>query len=104
MQNGNGHPPALGLATASRVPIIGQPTVKGFCLTLQLVCNCDAHEPLLLIGPIGVAAICPSCKRMHVIRGVKFDPIAGELQFSIQSLPPEVAAATLAKNTEAPPT
>jgi hypothetical protein len=88
----SGHPPQpLSFAAAPRVPIIGQPTVKGFCLTLQLVCNCEAHEPLLLVGPIGVAAVCPACKRMHVLRGVAFDPVAGELQFSIQSLPPEAA-------------
>lgn len=62
------------------VPIVGQPfTMKGFFITVQVVCNCPDKEPVLLVGS-GIGK-CPACERMFQLQGVQPGPKG--LQFQI---------------------
>lgn len=65
----------------NNIPIIGQPfVIKSFVPMLQIVCNCEAKEPLLLIG--NGAGQCPACHRGFQLQGMKADP-SGQVQFIV---------------------
>lgn len=62
------------------LPIVGQPfIVKGFVPMVQIVCNCEGKEPVLLIGN-GIAQ-CPACSRRFQLQGIQPGP--NGLQFVI---------------------
>lgn len=72
MANGNGH--GLMPAGMAGVPLVGQPvSFKKYSFIVETVCNCGAHEPVLIIGGIGSAAVCPACRLVVQLRGVKSD-------------------------------
>ena len=80
-KNENGRNGHASPVPGQNIPIIGQPfTLKNFFITVQIVCNCPAKEPLLLVG--GGPAQCPACKQGFVFQGLGADP-AGQLQFKI---------------------
>ena len=55
---------------SNRIPILGQPfTMKTFFVTVQIVCNCEAKEPVLLVAN-GVGT-CPGCRRQYQLQQVK---------------------------------
>ncbi len=63
MSPNNVHPFPAG------IPIIGQPfTLKSWVPIVNLVCNCEAHDVVLLVGEAPGA--CPSCGRGFVIISV----------------------------------
>lgn len=66
-----GHPVPFPAAPA--IPIVGQPcTVVAWFPTLNLVCNCEAKQPLLVVG-FGNLTVCPACKRGFMLQAVKHD-------------------------------
>lgn len=85
------------------VPIIGQPfTLKNFFVTLQILCNCEDKEPVLLVGN-GIGK-CPACDRMFQLQGIKADQ-RGQLQFAIglvtqKTNEPKLAAVNGGKDTQ----
>jgi hypothetical protein len=55
------------------VPIVGQPyQLKHWFPTVQIVCNCEAKEPLMLVGTTSLTA-CPACKKAYQIAALTFD-------------------------------
>ena len=80
------------------VPIIGQPfTVKGGFPTTLLQCQCEAHEPVMLIG--GSPGQCSACHRTFVCASFSFNAQTGQIQVQVglvnQPAPePEPAGAT----------
>lgn len=90
MSHDNGHKPTLACKAPNTIPIIGQPfTVRGWFPTVLLVCNCDAHEPVMI--PRGAAAQCPGCKKLYTIQQLAFTP-EGNVNFGIGIMTPEAAA------------
>jgi hypothetical protein len=83
------------------VPIVGAAyTLKGWFLTLNLVCNCEAKESLLLVGSLGAVAKCPACHAAYQLQGVASDTAANRMQFSIgvgHAAPTPVPAADVVK-------
>lgn len=80
--HGHSHPAAP--MAGPGVPILGQPFVlKGWFPTIQLVCNCGAHEPVLIVGGPGSAGHCPACKKAFVYQGLQMDPVTQQLQLNI---------------------
>lgn len=60
------------------IPLVGQPcTILTWFPTLSLVCNCEAKQPLLVVG-IGNVAECPKCGRGFQLHGVMFDVRTGK--------------------------
>jgi hypothetical protein len=81
--NGNGQQGGGGGAIPFKreVPIVGQPfAMKSWFLTIAIVCNCEAKEPVLLVGN-GVGR-CTSCRRTFQSQGLKAGP-NGDVQFMI---------------------
>jgi hypothetical protein len=67
--NGNGNVMDFGSRTVplAAIPIVGQPFVlKGGHSVTLIQCQCDAKEPVILIGPMPNA--CPACKRTFVVQ------------------------------------
>lgn len=63
------------------IPIIGQPfTLKNFFTTVQIVCNCEGKEPVLLVG--NGFGRCPACARVFQLQGIRANPKGG-LEFAI---------------------
>lgn len=63
------------------LPIVGQPfTLKSWFLTISIVCNCEAKEPVLLIG--NAIGTCQACGRRWQQQGMKAAP-NGEIAFAI---------------------
>lgn len=96
MSHGNGNGPIVQFP--KHLPIIGQLfTLKNFFVTVQIQCNCEAKEPVLLVGN-GLSQ-CPACKRIFQMQGIQ--PGAnGQLSFAIglvvpqQPVIPEAGGAT----------
>lgn len=89
----NGNNPVVQFPN-QKVPIIGQPfALKNFFVTLQIVCNCEGKEPVLLVGN-GIGK-CPACQRAFQLQSVRANPKGG-LEFAIgmiaQGTEPEPAA------------
>lgn len=60
------------------VPILGQPcTLGAWFPTLNLICNCEAKQSLLIVG-FGNVSVCQSCGRGFMLHGVKHDIRTGE--------------------------
>lgn len=56
---------------AEGIPIVGQPfTFKSGHPTVVIQCNCEAHEPVVLVGTI--PAFCPACQRGFACAGFTF--------------------------------
>lgn len=65
--NGKGPIP---FAVKEDIPIIGQPlTVITWFPTVSVVCNCEAKQPVLLVG-LGNLSVCPKCGRGFQLFGV----------------------------------
>src|SRR5262245_21921683 len=78
--NGNGNRDPLQFPKAS-LPIVGQPfTMKAWLLTVSIVCNCDAKEPVLLVGQL--VAQCRACGRQFQHQGLRAGP-NGEVSHAI---------------------
>ena len=52
------------------IPIIGEPKVTSWALTLQIICPCGTA--LLLIGTGGMIANCPQCETKIRVDGGTF--------------------------------
>jgi hypothetical protein len=73
---------------SGNIPIVGQPfVIKSGFPTLQVVCNCEAHEPILLIGPF--VQVCPSCRKGYQILEFKSNLQTGQLGASINVIQPQ---------------
>lgn len=73
----NGHASAI---PGQNIPIVGQPfALKNFFITVQIVCNCAAKEPILLVGH--GPAQCPACHQGFQFSGLGVQN--GQLQFKI---------------------
>lgn len=60
------------------VPIIGQPmTVVGWFPTVNVVCNCGQHQPLLIVG-FNAPSVCPHCRNGYVLQAVAQDARTGQ--------------------------
>ena len=78
------------------VPIIGQPfTLKNFFVTVQIVCNCEAKEPVLLVG--NSISQCPGCRRAFQMQEIQANP-GGGLQFMIGLVAQQPAADAAPEN------
>lgn len=67
---------------SNSVPIVGQPfTFKSWFPTVQIVCNCEAKEPVLLIG--NGAHECPACHRHFIVAKVEYDVQTGKLNIGV---------------------
>lgn len=83
----------------ARIPIIGQPEIYDYFVTLAIRCSCGNH--LLLVGLIGAVRQCGECKKIYRLNGLpSFDP-QGHIQapLGIGSV-----AAVPADKTTPPPT
>ena len=94
--NGHGGKPPLPFRAPAGVPIIGQPfTVKGGYATALIQCQCEAREPVLLLG--NAPAFCAGCHRGFIIVGFSFDARVGQIQVNVglvqgqPSVPPDPA-------------
>ncbi len=68
----------------NELPIIGLPyAIKGWFLTLNLVCNCDAKEPIMVVGSLGAVAKCPACNRVFQVQGAQSDAANNRMSFQI---------------------
>ena len=68
----NSAPPIPFTPKPSAIPIVGQPFhLKGFFATVMLQCNCEAREPVMLIGT-GPGS-CKSCGRTFLIGSVSYN-------------------------------
>jgi hypothetical protein len=74
--------PDSPFATPSDIPIIGQPKIVGAVVSILMLCNCEAHSPIL--GVAGGTFTCPACKLQWQIQA--------EMKFMIQQV---VAASKL---------
>lgn len=84
----NGNSPVVKFPTG--VPIVGQPfTLKNFFVTVQIVCNCEGKEPVLLVGN-GIGT-CPGCRRGFQLQGIQSNPRG--LEFRIGLITPQASAA-----------
>lgn len=65
--NGKGPIP---FAVKEGIPIVGQPlTVVTWFPTVSVTCNCDAKQPVLIVG-FGNLSVCPMCGRGFQLYGV----------------------------------
>ena len=87
--NNNNHPagrwPMLkASASQLNVPIIGQPfDLKGWYVSVMLMCRCGANEPTLLVGQFGAATMCPACKRVFILKSLRTNAL-GQMEFQLQ--------------------
>lgn len=64
------------------VPIIGQPfTVRSGFPTTLLQCNCEAREPVMLVG--AAPGQCRACRRTFVCAGFTFNGQTGQIQVQV---------------------
>ena len=74
------------LMTPAVVPLVGQPfMVKGWFPTVQIVCACDAHEPVLCVGVAPSA--CPACGRVFQVQDIVFHAKTDQMQISLAVAP-----------------
>lgn len=61
----------IPFSVAAGVPIVGQPcTIITWFPTLSITCNCEAKQPVLLVG-IGNLSVCVNCGRGFQLIGVR---------------------------------
>lgn len=73
----------MSLHLADAVPILNQPfTIKGWFLTLSILCQCG--EPVMLVGQPGAGSKC-ACGRTLVFHGIR--ETQGQIGFAIGSAP-----------------
>lgn len=71
----------------SNVPIVGQAAVvKAGYPTALIQCQCEAREPLVLIG--NAPNTCPACQRSFIIAGFAFSAAPAQSEIRIGLLPP----------------
>lgn len=89
MSGNNGkHPPIM--MAGSPIPIVGQAaTLKEFCPTVLIQCNCEAKAPVLIVGAKAVKA-CQACKRRYTITAIHWDARAGTLALEIGLVPEDI--------------
>ena len=69
--DGNNGKGPIPFAVKEDIPILGQPlTVLAWFPTVSVVCNCEAKQPLLLVG-LGNLSVCPQCGRGFQLFGVQ---------------------------------
>lgn len=72
--------------------------IVGWFPTLNLVCNCEAKQPMLVVGFSNVST-CPHCGRGFQLHGVRQDVRTGEPpHFDLNIIVPRPAAADTSKN------
>lgn len=94
--NGNGRGPFAPLraiqpaSSAQGVPLVGQPVaIKHWFVVVNVMCNCGAHEPVLVAGKIGAAAMCPACRRVVVVAGFRSNGQNIDFDFQFGMAAPE---------------
>lgn len=66
----------------NNIPLVGQPfTFKSWFPTALVVCNCDAKEPVQIVGS-GVHQ-CPACHRGFMIGALQYNAQTGQLNVNI---------------------
>jgi hypothetical protein len=84
--------PAIPFPSASAIPILGQAcTVHGWFPTVLLSCNCDSHQPLMIVG-LGAIAVCPKCQRAFAIGEVMHDARTGAGSVTVSQVLTQPAA------------
>lgn len=69
--NGNKGQKPIVLPGGQHVPIIGQPfDIKGFQVTVALVCKCDGAHTILVTSS-GLSQ-CPACKKAYSVAGLQY--------------------------------
>jgi len=64
--------------SANHLPIVGQPfTIKSWLACVNVVCNCEAKEPVLIVG-FNMPAFCPACRRGFAIGVIQFNGQTGQ--------------------------
>lgn len=64
--------------SSARIPIIGQPEITDYFVTLQVRCSCGFH--LLLVGLIGAVRQCAECKKLYRLNGLPTLDPSGHIQ------------------------
>lgn len=68
------------------IPIIGQPfALKGWVPTVMITCNCEAKEPVLIVGVMQPAQ-CPACKRGFVVGAIQYNGQTGQNEVGIATV------------------
>lgn len=78
MDNKNGTP-----VRAEGIALVGQPyQLKSWCPTVLIVCNCEAKEPLMVVGSSRPTQ-CPHCKKTYQIARLEFDALKNKFNVGL---------------------
>lgn len=70
--------PPIPFPGAEQFPLVGQPlTIHNAVLILNIVCNCEAKTPLLLVG-LGGISYCKGCRKGFRVLGIEHDVRTGK--------------------------
>lgn len=62
----------------NNVPIIGQPTIVDWAVSVVVKCAAPCEGTVLVTGKLGAACVCGQCKRAYVVGSLQFSD-AGDL-------------------------
>ena len=90
--------PPIPFPPTVNVPLVGQPcTVKGWFPSVLIHCNCEAKEPMMIVGLGGVAQ-CPACGRGFTVTEIHHDARTGDGRVGISQVVVNPPAEAIAQN------